>query len=220
MELREAMMKRKSIRGYLDRPVPQEDIREILKLATRSISGENTQPWEIYVVTGEVIKKIAKENAEDFRAGKPNNWNKFPITGVWRRRQVDLGKALLGSMGVERHDMEKRAWWNERGFRFFDAPTGIVLAIEDCLEVDKRRFDFGALAQSICLAAMEFGVSTCVAAQPVMYETAVRKYLGIPDHQILIYGIAMGYADPDFPANNVPTPREDVDTVTKWFGFD
>ena len=105
MELREAMMKRKSIRGYLDRPVPQEDIREILKLATRSISGENTQPWEIYVVTGEVIKKIAKENAEDFRAGKPNNWNKFPITGVWRRRQSGRKGSFNASVEKNRKDL-------------------------------------------------------------------------------------------------------------------
>jgi len=88
------------------------------------------------------------------------------------------------------------------------------------LDPSSYRFDMGCLAQNICLAAMEYGLGTCVAIQPVEYERGLRRYAGIPEEKRMVVGIAIGYPDPDFPANGVVSPREELDNVVTWCGFD
>ena len=218
MELKEAILTRRSIRGYLPDPVPQEVLRDVLKLATRAVSGQNVQPWEFVVLTGDALKAVAAENIVDLENDRDPDYPDPPLAEEGLDRARFIGRQLFTSMNIERGDKERRNWWLQRGFRFFDAPAVILLTIDKKWASDYR-FDIGCVAQSICLAAMEYGLGTCVESQAVTYQRGVRELMGIPDSKEFVYGIAIGYPDPEFPANAVITPREEVDNVTHWYGF-
>lgn len=218
MQLEEAIRNRRSIRGFLPAPVSQETLSKVLSLATRAVSGQNVQPWEFLVVSGETAKTLGRMNVEDFEADREPDYPDPVLTEEGLARARVVGRQLYGSMNIERGDKERRHWWLQRGFRFFDAPAVILLCIDEKWDADYR-FDMGCVAQSICLAAMEYGLGTCVESQAVTYQRGIREVLGIPESKKMVYGIAIGYPDPEFPANAVVTEREPVDQVTRWFGF-
>lgn len=220
MELRQAMMERRSIRGFKDTPVPKDVIRDILKMATRAVSANNNQPWEFAVVTGSLLRKIGAANVQSFVYGAAPDYEDTEFEGVYRRRQIDVAKQLFGAMEIAREDKEKRYQWLQRGFRFFDAPVAVILYMDDSLRESAARFDMGCVAQSICLAAMEYGIGTCVEDQAINYQKALREELGIPDTKRFVTGIAMGYPDWEFPANNIVSAREELDKITSWYGFE
>ena len=122
-------------------------------------------------------------------------------------------------MDIQREDKAKRAWWLERGFRFFDAPVAIIVVTDKTLSETGPLFDIGAVVQSICLAALNYGIGTCIEDQGVLYPDVARELAGIPDTKRIMIAVAMGYPDPDFPANRIKSTREPVDRVTTWVGF-
>lgn len=220
MELKEAVMKRRSIRGYLDTPVSREVIREVLELAVHAVSGVNSQPWEFYVVAGDKLEELKAYNTAAFRRRDAEDRADPEVPdGIYRDRSRAIGKALLGAMGITREDKEKRAWWGERGFRFFDAPAVIFLLMDDSLEETAYRLDMGCVTQNITLAAMEKGLGTCVADQAVTYQKGAREILGIPENKRFVVGISIGYPDNGFAANQVVSEREPVEDITVWCGL-
>jgi nitroreductase len=222
MDVIEAIRTRKSIRGYKPDPVPKEILKEILEVAVRSPSAMNTQPWEITVVTGEVLDSIRKGIIEMLTSGNlPNpDIQMESYQGIYRQRQVDLAVQLFQLMGIAREDREKRDAWMQRGLRFFDAPAAIILSIDKSLGLSRPLSDIGAIAQTICLAAMNYGLGTCINGQGIMCPEVVRRFTGIPESKLMILCIAIGYPDWDFPANKLETKREPTENNTAWPGFD
>jgi nitroreductase len=224
MDIIEAVKKRKSIRGYKPDPVPEETLQQILELASRAPSAMNTQPWEFTVLTGEVLENVRRSNVELLNSGVlPNPEHVvvgWPKESIYRQRQVDLAKQLFQLMDISREDKEKRAKWMERGFRYFDAPAAIIISTDRCLSENGPLLDIGALIQTICLAALHFGLGTCIQDQGVAYPEVLRKYGHIPDSKRIIAALTIGYPDWDFPANKVESERESIKNLTAWFGFD
>jgi nitroreductase len=219
MDIIEAIKTRKSIRGYLPDPVPQEIIRAILETALRSPSAVNNQPWEFTIVTGEVLDKIRHENVESLLAGVPAYDRTSRYAGVFKQRRVELAKDIFALMDIKRDDEVKRKEWSHRGFRFFDAPVAIIISVDKSLDGSWSLFDIGAISQTICLAAMHYGIGTCIEDQGVKFHSVLRKHALIPENQDIIIGIALGYPDPDFPANQLSSRREPLDKVSTWLGF-
>jgi nitroreductase len=139
-----------------------------------------------------------------------------PFEGAYRQRQVELAKELFKLMGIAREDKEARHKWMLRGFRFFEAPCEIVVCADKTMDRHIDMLGIGAVCQSICLAALEFGLGTCIANQGIMYDQAWRKLAGITDSKRLVAGITVGYPDPEFPANRLVSPREPVDSLITW----
>jgi len=222
LDVVEAIRTRKSIRGFKPDPVPKEVLREILDIALRAPSGVNSQPWEVAVVGGQALESIKRENVEKLESGDTGNHDTpgQAREGVYKQRQVELAIQLFQLMGIERGDKEKRAEWLKRGFRFFDAPTAIILYADRSLGESGPLLDIGTLAQTICLAALDYGLGTCIEGQGVTYPDVVRKHTGIPESKRIVTCIAIGYPDWDFPANQVVTKREPVDNIATWCGFD
>jgi nitroreductase len=212
------------VRGYKKKSVPRRIIEEIIDVAKGAPSSMNTQPWHLYVVTGEPLDKIRKGNTERMLAGvKPQR--DFPTKeayeGIHRQRQVDIAKQLFGAMGIERDDKERRQDWVMRGFRQFDAPVSIVLTYDKILEPAAiGQFDLGAISYGICLAAWERGLGTVINGQGVMQTPVVREYAKIPDSQNILTCIAMGYPDDEFSANRVKSLRADQGDFVSFVGFD
>jgi nitroreductase len=223
MDLVEAIRGRKSIRGFKPEPVSKEIINEILDIAIQSPSAMNTQPWEFTVIAGDVLDNIRKANVDLLNSGeKPQPEHEvvgWPPDSVYRKRQVDLAKQIFQVMEISREDKEKRARWMERGFRYFDAPVAIIILADQALGSSTPLLDIGSVMQTICLAALHYGMGTCIEDQGVMYPSVLRKYANIPETKRILVSIAIGYPDWDFPGNKVESTRESVDTVTAWHGF-
>jgi len=178
----------------------------------------NTQPWEFIVATGSVLDNIRQENVRLFNEGAipTNDMTPRQFEGAYKQRQVELAKELFKLMGIAREDKETRHKWMLRGFRFFEAPCEIVVCADKTMDRHIDMLGIGAVCQCICLAALEFGLGTCIADQGIMYDQAWRKLAGIPDSKRLVAGITVGYPDPEFPANRLVSPREPVDSLITW----
>lgn len=224
MDIVEAIRERKSVRGFKPEPVSREVIEEILDIAGQAPSAMNIQPWEFTVITGDVLENIRKANVELLNSGaKPQPEHEvvgWPSESVYRKRQVELGKQIFQIMEIPREDKEKRARWLERGFRYFDAPVAIIILADRALTESTPLLDIGAVMQTICLAALHYGIATCIEDQGVMYPGVLRRFAGIPESKRIIISIAVGYPDWDFPANKVESSRESVDNITTWCGFE
>ena len=222
MDVIEAIKSRRSIRAYKKDPVSREVIQEILDAAIRSPSGMNTQPWEFVVATGPILEQIREENTRLFNEGATptNDMPTRPYEGIYRQRQVALGIELFKLMGIAREDKEARHKWTLRGFRFFEAPCEIVICVDKKLDQPMDMIAIGSVCQSICLAALEFDLGTCIADQGIMYDHVWRQFAHIPDTKRLVTGIAIGYPDWEFPANKLVSTREPVDKVVTWIGWD
>jgi len=221
LDILEAVRSRKSIRGYKPDLVPREVLEGILNLAARSPSAMNTQPWEFTVVSGGVIDSIRKENTQALLSGEAPGPD-FPVesySGAYKQRQVDLAVEIFRLMGIAREDGVKRMEWMQRGFRFFDAPAAILISADRSIEGSLWLFDLGAVTQTICLAALECGLGTCIEAQGVTFPRVIRKHTGIPESKKIIMSIAIGYPDWEFPANRLESGREPLENITSWHGF-
>ncbi|MHB1418751.1 MAG: nitroreductase [Bacillota bacterium] len=221
MDIIEAIKERKSIRNFKPDPVPREMLEEILSIATRAPSGNNTQPWELTIVTGDVLDQICKENLKLISANvPPDSSSGKPFEGVYRQRQIDVAIQLFQLMGITREDKEKRAQWMLRGYRYFDAPVGIIVCMDQAMEGTFAMFDLGIISQTICLAALNYGLGTIIHAQGARYyPQVIKKVLGLPDTKQVVMAISIGYPDWDFPANKIESQREPLANVTKWYGF-
>ena len=222
MDIIEAMRRRMSVRGYKKDQVPREVLEGIIEIARRSPSALNTQPWEITIVAGDILDRIREANVEMLASGVASKTDIMHgnFEGIYKQRQVDTAVQIFQLMGIAREDKEKRAEWTQKGFRFFDAPAAIILSTESSLEESRTQFDLGLLTQTICLAALNYGLGTCIERQGIMYADVVRRFTGIPESQRISVAIAIGYPDADFPANKLETKRESVENITTWFGFD
>lgn len=223
MEFSELIKARKSIRGYLQKPVPREVIEEIIEVAKWSPSSMNTQPWHVHVVTGEPLERIRRGNTENMLGGVPPKRD-FPMKeaydGIHRKRQVDIAIQLFDAMGIARDDKERRTDWVMRGFRQFDAPVSLVLTYDKYLEPAAiSQFDLGALSHALVLAAWERGLGSVINGQGIMQSAVVREHARIPDDQSIMICIAMGYPDEDFVANTVKSVREDASNFVRYVGF-
>lgn len=222
MDLVEAIKARKSIRGYKDDPVPKEILRKILEVATCAPSADNSQPWEITVITGKILKDIAEANVEALNSGRPiaPDVTHKPYEGIYRKRQMEVGKKIFELMDIPREDKVKRNGWILRGFRFFDAPAAYLLAADESLDPTRAASDIGGIAQTICLVALNYGLGTCIVSQGVLYADIVKQFTKIPKTKKIYWCITIGYPNWDFPANKVKTARESLQVNTTWLGFD
>ncbi|MGA0839847.1 MAG: nitroreductase [Pseudomonadales bacterium] len=224
MNYDEVVLGRRSIRGFKQQPVPKAVIEEVIQLAVRAPSSMNTQPWHLYVVAGEALDNIRRENTERNLGGVPPSREIRPgsaYAGAHRERQIEIAVQLFEAMGIARHDSEKRQDWVLRGFRQFDAPLSVVVTFDKALEGgDVAPFDCGAIVNALVNAAWSRGLGCVINSQGIMQSPVVRRYAGIPDDQVIMICVAMGYPDDSFPANAVVSRRRPVGEVATFVGFD
>jgi len=224
MEFDDVIRSRRSIRGFLDTPVPRALIEEILELAMRAPSSMNTQPWHFHVVAGAVLDRIRAGNVERNLAGIPHS-REFRLgpeyAGDHRQRQVDIAKQLFGAMGIARDDKQARQDWVLRGFRQFDAPVSIVVTYDRSIHGgDIAPFDCGAVTNALVNAAWSRGLGCVINSQGIMQSPVVREHARIPEDQVIMICVAMGFPDDTFPANAVVSRRKSVDEAVTFVGFD
>lgn len=224
MDVLEAIQARKSVRAFKPDPVPVETISKLLAIAQRAPSGTNTQPWHVYVCTGEVKRAISADVLEMVQAGTGKGYEDFdyyPATwkDVHNNRRREVGWSLYSLVGVEKGDRAGSARQAMRNFLFFDAPVGIFVTVDSYLRWGSWS-DTGMYIQTIMLAAKGLGLDTCPQAAWIPYQEPVRNHLGIPEDQSLVTGMSLGFADPDKIENTLVSEREAVENVVRYLGFD
>ena len=220
----DVVLGRRSIRGFKPDPVAKALVKEIIEIAMRAPSSMNTQPWNFHVVAGDVLNRIRAGNTERNLAGVPHS-REFRVGGAFegahRDRQIGVAKQLFSAMGIARDDSEKRQDWVMRGFRQFDAPVSIVITYDRILHGgDDAPFDCGAVSNALVNAAWSRGLGCVINSQGIMQSPVVREHALIPEDQVIMKCIAMGYPDEDFPANAVVSHRKSVDEAAVFLGFD
>ena len=220
----DVVLGRRSIRGFKPDPVPRALLEEVVALAMRAPSSLNTQPWRFYLVSGAPLDRIRQGNVERTLAGVPES-REFRKTedyvGKHRERQVEIAKQLFAAMDIARDDKRKRKDWVLRGFRQFDAPVSVVVTYDrDLLGGDIAPFDCGAVTNALVNAAWSRGLGACINSQGIMQSPVVREHAGIPDDQVIMICVALGYPDDAFPANAVKSNRKPLAEAATFVGFE
>ena len=224
MDYAEIAQDRRSIRGYKKDPIPREILEEIIHIAKQAPSSMNTQPWHFHVLTGEPLERIRKGNTEKMMAGSSVDREiklNHGYEGPHRERQIEIAVQLFEAMGIARDDKERRLDWVMRGFRQFDAPVSIVITVDKALADDTiAHFDCGAATYGLVLAAWSKGIGSVINGQGIMQSSVVRENANIPEDQVIMTCVAMGYPDETFVANDVKSRRSPNDKVASFIGFD
>ncbi len=101
--------------------------------------------------------------------------------------------------------------------RFFGAPRAIVIDSDD--RGPSSIVSIGAVTQTICPAALTYGLGTCIMGTPVLWPEIFRELLGVPRDRAIVTSIAIGYPDLRAPISRFPRPREPLDNLADWHGL-
>lgn len=217
-----AITSRRSIRAFLDKPVERDEIARILDVAARAPSGTNTQPWKVHVLTGAARARLSQAILAAYhdpaQAGEhheeypyyPREWVSPYID---RRRKV--GWDLYSLLGLTRDNKAGMAAQHARNFAFFDAPVGMIFTIDRIMEQGSW-LDYGMFLQNIMVAARARGLDTCPQAAFTQYHRIIAAELGLPAGEMVVCGMALGWADPDRIENSLETEREPSHVFTRF----
>ncbi len=217
-----AIRSRRSVRRFLPTPVPKKMVEDLLELAARAPSGTNVQPWKVYVLTGKEKDRLSaaildKHNSSGMD-GREFDYYPTEWADPWLSRRRKIGFDLYGLLGIGKADKERMKEQTGRNYRFFDAPVGIIFTMDR--QLGRGMFiDYGMFMANLMTAARARGLDTCPQAAFADYHQTIREVLGIPENELVVCGMSLGYADPNAPENRLVTEREPVANFTDFRGF-
>jgi nitroreductase len=221
MNVGDALRARRTVRSFLDRPVPRETLEAILGDALRTPSWANTQPWEIIVAGGEVFERIRQTWVQRTLEKIPSEPD-VPFPGAWteecraRIKELTAGRAEVRGTTID--DAGFHRDFHVANRRFFGAPCAVYLCMDQTLGAWSM-FDLGAMCQSIVLAAQDHGVDSAIAINLVVYPDVLREELGIPRELTIVIGIALGYPDPTDPEDAFRSVRRPLADAVRFTGI-
>ena len=224
MNVTQALKTRISIREFLDRPVSEPQVREILDAARFAPSGGNLQPWKVIAVAGsarQALTELAARALSEQPQGEPTDYPIYPpkLWEPYRSRRYELGEAMYALLGIARDDKAERLARFARNYQFFGAPVALFFVID-------RRMGHGQWAhlgmfmQSIALAATERGLGSCMQEAWGALRSSLHEHFGLGEHEVVYCGMALGYADTSHPVNRLRSERVAVDEFASFAGFD
>ena len=157
MNVTQAVLNRRSVRAFLDKPVPRAMIEEILDIARRSPSGSNVQPWQVYVTMGEdhkrSLEKIRKALAEN-PMGEGDSYQLYPnpLPEPYNSRRRKVAKDMYAQVGIDYGDKTARLMQMAKNYEFFGAPVGMFFTIHESLGLPQWAHT-GMFIQTIMLLA-------------------------------------------------------------------
>jgi nitroreductase len=211
----EAVMTRKSVRGFLNRPVDGDMLRRVLTIASRAPSGCNLQPWHFHVVGGAslaTLKTVMRARVVESPRGEATEYDILPadMATIYHERRFDVGLGLYEQLGIARDDRAARERWAAFNLEFFGAPVGLFCSIDRQLGPPQWA-DMGMALQTIMLLLRGEGLHSCPQEAWSLFPKTVREFLDLPSGLMLFCGMAIGYEDPDAPANAYVSGRAPLD---------
>ena len=222
----DAITSRSSIRAFTAQAVPRETVTHLLEVASRAPSGTNCQPWHVYVLQGAsrdalVDKVCAAHDAlradPSLAAQYAEEYDYYPQQWVspYIDRRRENGWGLYGLLGVGKGDKDKMHAQHQRNYRFFDAPVGLMFTVDRVMGRGSLVY-YGAFLQSIMVAARGHGLHTCPQAAWNGFSSVILPHIGAQASEMLVCGMALGYADSEAVVNSFRTPRVPVADFTTW----
>jgi nitroreductase len=221
-----AITSRMSARAFTQQEVSRELITEILQVASRAPSGTNTQPWKVYVLQGaardSLVDKVCA--AHEAMRGNPDvakqyteQYDYYPAQWVspYIDRRRENGWSLYGLLGIGKADKDRMHEQQQRNFKFFDAPVGLMFTIDPIMGRGSL-FDYGMFVQNIMLAARARGLHTCPQAAWNGFHSIILPHIGAGEGEMMVCGMSLGYADESDKVNTLVTPRVPVNEFTHW----
>ena len=220
----EAITSRHSMRAYLPAPVPRETVEAILRVAARAPSGTNTQPWQVHVLTGSAKQRLSErisaiyENPAELALQK-REYDYYPKawTSPYLERRRKVGWDLYGLLGIDKTDKDAMHRQHGRNYRFFDAPVGLIFSIDRVLQQGSW-LDYGMFLQNVMVAARARGLHSCPQAAFTEFHRVIAEELAFRPEQMLVCGMALGYADPAAVENSLMTERAAVSEFARFLG--
>lgn len=222
----EAINSRQSVRQFLPQPVPRDLVEHLLDLASRAPSGTNTQPWKAYVLQGDSLRRLVSAVcavhdaialnpalAADYKEAYDYYPEKWVSPYIDRRRENGWG--LYGLLGITKGDKAAMHAQQQRNFRFFDAPVGLMFTMDRVMGRGSL-VDYGMFMQTLMVAARGHGLGTCPQAAWNGFAKIILPHIGAGDGEMLVCGMALGYADPTALVNTFRTPRVPMHELTTW----
>ena len=221
-----AISSRQSARAFTDQPVPRDLIQALLTVASRAPSGTNTQPWKVYVLQGAsrtgLVDKVCAAHDQvradpALAAQYVEEYDYYPQKWVspYIDRRRENGWSLYGLLGIGKVDKDKMHAQHQRNYRFFDAPVGLMFTVDRVMGRGSL-LDYGMFLQSIMVAARGHGLHTCPQAAWNGFAKIVLPHIGAGPEEMLVCGMALGYADELALVNTFHTPRVPVDEFAHW----
>jgi nitroreductase len=219
-----AITSRRSVRAFLPTPVPRQTIERILAVASRAPSGTNTQPWNVYVLTGEPLQSLSRRLVAAYddpeeRARHTEEYAYYPTE--WRspfiERRRKIGWDLYTLLGIAKTDKARMHAQHRRNYEFFGAPVGLMFTIDRIMRQGSW-LDFGMFLEGVMVAARAHGLDTCPQAAFTPFHRIVVDAIGAPANEQLVCGMSLGVADPDAIENTLVTEREPVASFTHFLG--
>ena len=211
-----AITSRRSLRAFLPTPVPRQTIEDILAVASRAASGTNTQPWKVYVLTGEAKASLSRRVVDIYNdpaalATHREEYDYYPTEWISpyidRRRKV--GWDLYGLLGIAKTDKARMHAQHRRNYEFFGAPVGLMFTIDRVMRQGSW-LDYGMFLQSVMVAARARGLDTCPQAAFLQFHRVILEHVGAPASDTLVCGMSLGHADPAAVENSLVTERAPV----------
>jgi len=216
MKVSEAVLSRKSIRAFTPQPINNKVIKDLLALAARSPSGGNLQPWKIYVVNNQSMKKFI-EFQDIWNQPETPGYAIYPsgLTEPYRTSRYQLGEAMYELLGIPREDKDARLQQVLRNFEFFGAPAAIFCFVDKQMGPPQWS-DLGMFLQTFMLLAQEAGIDTCAQEAWAMKNDSVSEFVGSDKNDILFCGLALGYKDEDAVINQLSSERRPIEQWAKF----
>jgi len=215
MDAIEAILARHSVRDFSSKLVAKDTVMKILEVATRSPSGSNGQPWEVFVAAGDTLEKIRKRYQEYPASGpaSPPRPGGTPRPAFIIERMTTIRNERLKLLGLDPSDPASGNIFQEWGRRLFGVPVLIVICMDKALS---SNLDIGLFIQTICISAQGHGIDSFIAGAFVSHQDVLREELEIPENLNIITGVGLGYANPDNIINTYRSPRRPIAEVVRY----
>ena len=216
----EAIASRRSLRAFHPTAIPQEEIETILKVAARTPSGTNMQPWKVYVTTGETKERLSQAvlsafNDPEYKPEQTYKYYPTPFFEPYLTRRRTVGWDLYSRLGIEKGDGARMHAQHGENYRFFGAPVGLMFTMDKRLEIGSW-LDYGMFLQNVMTAARARGLDTCPQAAWPPFAPVIRKVLDIPEGETIVCGMALGWKDGTKIENTLVPEREPVEAFTTF----
>ena len=216
MDVFEIMKQRKSVRKYLDKPVPRVDIEDLIRCAGSPPSAINLQPWEYVVTYGEekdrLIRRLKKVHAMKNVSCGPGTSTPLPEKIADRSRRV----LKVMEPQIAKLNVPFNQFIEEGSCSFYGAPV-VIIVLMDKVFPKLRYLDVGLSVSYLLLAAEAKGLSTCPIGLVTEYGDDIKDVLNIPEEKEVLLAISLGYEDETAPENDFKTDREPLNEIMTWY---
>lgn len=212
-----------SVRGYTDQLVDGAIIRRILEKASRSPSGGNIQPWQLYIVGGDdlnTLKETMAIRVNEAPQGECPEYDVYPpsLKTPYRDYRFQVGEDMYRLLNIPREDKPARLRWFAHNYQFFGAPLALFCYVDRQMG-PAQWSDLGMLLQTIMLLLREEGLDSCAQECWSLYHQTLKKFLDPPEDLMLFSGMSIGYMDQKDPVNQLRTRRAPLEDFSTFRGI-